>query len=142
MPAGGMQDGVRGQLRGHDHRIACSRVVARLAAARPGTAIDFRPPDPRPQRLRVNIQLPARPRELAPALPVPVAFAPVSCLAMSWAVNNALMVVAVAPARRMPWKATANDDEFGARRPTTSPAPAPRAASAPAVAFTLSISSR
>ena len=45
----------------------------------------------------------------------------VSCLAMSLAVNNTLIVVAVAPARRMPWKAIANALLFGASRPTTSP---------------------
>ena len=32
---------------------------------------------------------------------------------MSLAVNRALIVVAVAPARRMPWKATANAELFG-----------------------------
>ena len=42
-----------------------------------------------------------------------LAFESVNCLAMSLAVNNALMVVAVAPARRMPWKATANAELFG-----------------------------
>ena len=38
----------------------------------------------------------------------------VSCLATSLAVNSALMVVAVAPARRMPWNAIAKAELFGA----------------------------
>ena len=42
-----------------------------------------------------------------------LAFESVSCLAMSLAVNSALMVVAVAPARRMPWKATAKRGTVG-----------------------------
>ena len=63
-----------------------------------------------------------------------LAFESVSCLAMSLAVNNTLMVVAVAPERRMPWKATANAVLFGASRPTTSPTPIPRTAMAPAKA--------
>ena len=61
-----------------------------------------------------------------------VAFESVSCLAMSLAVNSALMGVAVAPERRMPWKATAKPELLGDSRPTTSPTPIPRPASAPA----------
>ena len=61
-----------------------------------------------------------------------LAFESVSCLAMSLAVNSALMVVAVAPDRRMPWNATAKPELFGDRSPTTSPTPMPRPASAPA----------
>ena len=45
-----------------------------------------------------------------------VAFESVSCLTMSLAVNNTLIVVAVAPARRMPWKAIANAELLGASR--------------------------
>ena len=65
-----------------------------------------------------------------------LACASVSCLAMSLAVNNALMVVAVAPARRMPWNATANAELLGECNPTTSPTPIPRSARAPAKAST------
>ena len=61
-----------------------------------------------------------------------LAFEAVNCLAMSLAVNSALMVVAVAPARRIPWNAMAKAELLGASRPTTSPTPIPRAASAPA----------
>jgi hypothetical protein len=43
-----------------------------------------------------------------------LAFESVSCLAMSLAVNSALIVVAVAPDRRMPWNATANAELLGA----------------------------
>ena len=60
-----------------------------------------------------------------------LACASVSCLAMSLAVNSALMVVAVAPARRMPWNATANAELLGDNNATTSPTPMPRSASAP-----------
>ena len=66
----------------------------------------------------------------------------VSCLAMSLAVNSALIVVAVAPARRMPWKAIANAELLGASSPTTSPTPMPRPASAPANASMRRDSSR
>ena len=71
-----------------------------------------------------------------------LACASVSCLAMSLAVNSALMVVAVAPARRMPWKATANAELLGDNNPTTSPTPMPRSASAPANASTRMARSR
>lgn len=57
-----------------------------------------------------------------------VACASVNCVAMSLAVNSALMVVAVAPARRMPWNATAKPELLGESRPTTSPTPIPRSA--------------
>jgi hypothetical protein len=66
----------------------------------------------------------------------------VSCLAMSLAVNNPLMVVAVAPARMMPSKAIAHAELLGASRPTTSPTPMPRSASAPANASTRATMSR
>jgi len=61
---------------------------------------------------------------------------------MSLAVNSALMVVAVAPDRRMPWKATAKRELFGESRATTSPTPMPRPASAPANALIRPIISR
>ncbi|KAF0970818.1 hypothetical protein BPODLACK_01091 [Gordonia sp. YY1] len=57
-----------------------------------------------------------------------------SCLAISGAVKSALIVVAVAPARRMPWNTVANAGMFGDRMPTTSPTPIPRDASQPATA--------
>jgi hypothetical protein len=71
-----------------------------------------------------------------------LAFESVNCLAMSLAVNSALMVVAVAPDRRMPWKATAKPELFGDSSPTTSPTPMPRPASAPANASMRPIISR
>ena len=71
-----------------------------------------------------------------------LAFESINCLAMSLAVNNTLTVVAVAPARRMPWNATAKPELFGDNRPTTSPTPIPRSASAPAKASMRSIISR
>ena len=61
-----------------------------------------------------------------------LAFASISCLAMSLAVNKTLMVVAVAPARRMPWKATANAEPLGSSTPDPSPTPMPLPAIAPA----------
>ena len=51
---------------------------------------------------------------------------------MSRAVNNALTVVAVAPARRIPWNAIAKPELLGDSSATTSPTPIPRAASPPA----------
>ena len=42
-----------------------------------------------------------------------LAFESVSCLAISLAVYSALIVVAVAPARRMPWNTVANAELLG-----------------------------
>ncbi|VXB72337.1 hypothetical protein MICRO8M_50088 [Microbacterium sp. 8M] len=58
--------------------------------------------------------------------------ASLSWFAISSAVYSALIVVAVAPARRIPWNTVANAGTFGQSRPTASPTPIPRAARAPA----------
>ena len=44
------------------------------------------------------------------------------------------VVVAVPPARRIPWNTVANAGMLGDRMPTTSPTPIPRDANAPAAA--------
>ncbi len=91
-----------------------------------------------------------RPADAAPVIPAsPRAFmvsrwdAPAccSCLSISEGMSSEPRVVTVPPARMMPWKATAKARLFGAWSPTTDPFPTPRAASAPAVASTMSCSS-
>jgi hypothetical protein len=63
-----------------------------------------------------------------------------SCFSISPAVYSELIVVTVAPARRMPWKTVANAGTFGQSRPSTVSVPTPRAASAPAKASTCALS--
>src|SRR6478735_2885208 len=65
-----------------------------------------------------------------------VAPASFSCFSISPGVYIELIVVTVAPARRMPWNTVANAGTLGHRRPTTVSRPTPRAASAPAKADT------
>ena len=65
-----------------------------------------------------------------------VAPASVSCFSISPAVYRELIVVTVAPRRSTPWNTVANAGTFGHSSPTTVPTCTPRAASAPANAFT------
>ncbi len=59
-----------------------------------------------------------------------------SCFSISPAVYSELIVVTTAPARRMPWNTVAKAGTFGHSSPSTVSVPTPRAARAPANAFT------
>ncbi len=59
-----------------------------------------------------------------------------SCASISCAVYSELIVVTVAPRRRMPWKTVANAGMFGHSIATTVPGSTLRAARAPANAST------